>query len=160
MGLMLFDKRISKLTQNEPDLRLSAVPHRFHILTRTSSLASGFPYDPRLIAYSVTEKDWQQFSKQVVEAAELPRGSLILWPFRKTEVICKLKKELQYEGDFKRLLNAWNKKNFRHRGFTVSLGLPGPPKYGEKDTAKERRMARTAAKRFTICITSNKMRDW
>jgi hypothetical protein len=85
----------------------------------------------------------------------MPRGSSLLWPLRKTEVINKIKKELQYEGDFKRLLNAWNKKNFRVRGFTVSVELPGPPKYREEDTAEEREMARKEAKRFRICITPN-----
>jgi hypothetical protein len=85
----------------------------------------------------------------------MPRGSSLLWPLRKTEVINKIKKELQYEGDFKRLLNAWNKKNFKVRGFTVSVELPGPPKYREEDTAEEREMARKEAKRFRICITPN-----
>jgi hypothetical protein len=85
----------------------------------------------------------------------MPRGSSLLWPLRKAEVINKIKKELQYEGDFKRLLNAWNKKNFKVRGFTVSVELPGPPKYREEDTAEEREMARKEAKRFRICITPN-----
>lgn len=88
----------------------------------------------------------------------MPRGSSLLWPLRKTEVIKKIKKELQYEGDFKRLLNAWNKKNFRVRGFTVSVELPGPPKYREEDTEEEREMARKEAKRFRICITPNSER--
>lgn len=64
-----------------------------------------------------------------------------------------MKKELQYEGDFMRLLNAWKSKNFKARGFIVSLELPGPPKYREEDTEKERELARLVAKNFRICIT-------
>jgi hypothetical protein len=89
----------------------------------------------------------------------MPRGSSLLWPLRKTEVINKIRKELQYEGDFKRLLNAWNKKNFRVRGFTVSVELPGKPRYREEDTAEERETARKEAKRFRICITPNAERS-
>lgn len=71
----------------------------------------------------------------------------------------KIKKELQYEGDFKRLLNAWNKKNFRVRGFTVSVELPGPPKIREEDTEEEKELARKEAKKFRICITPNTERS-
>ena len=74
-------------------------------------------------------------------------------------MVNKIKKELQYEGDFKRLLNAWNKKNFRVRGFTVSVELPGPPKIREEDTEEEKEQARKEAKRFRICITPNSERS-
>ncbi|KAE9381350.1 hypothetical protein N431DRAFT_392439 [Stipitochalara longipes BDJ] len=131
---------------------------RLRIPTRTASLASGFPYDPKLIKYNISEKDWKTFSDQVVEAAELPRGASMLWRVHKRDVVNKIKKELQYEGDFKRLLNAWNKKNFRVRGFTVSVELPGPPKFREEDTEEERELARKEAKKFRICITPNSER--
>jgi len=82
----------------------------------------------------------------------------VLWRVHKREVVNKIKKELQYEGDFKRLLNAWNKKNFRVRGFTVSVELPGAPKYRDEDTEEERELARKEAKKFRICITPNSER--
>jgi hypothetical protein len=83
----------------------------------------------------------------------------VLWRVHKRDVVNKIKKELQYEGDFKRLLNAWNKKNFRVRGFTVSVELPGPPKIREEDTEEERELARKEAKKFRICITPNSERS-
>jgi hypothetical protein len=135
------------------------VARRLRIPTRTTSLASGFPYDPRLTKYSIAEKDWKTFSDQVVEAAELPRGASVLWRVHKRDVINKIRKELQYDGDFKRLLNAWNKKNFRVRGFTVSMELPGPPKFREDDTEEDREQAKKEAKKFRICITPNSERS-
>ncbi|KAH8814354.1 hypothetical protein F5882DRAFT_390345 [Hyaloscypha sp. PMI_1271] len=132
---------------------------RLRIPTRTASLASGFPYDPKLVKYNISEKDWKTFSDQVVEAAELPRGASVLWRVHKRDVVNKIKKELQYDGDFKRLLNAWNKKNFRVRGFTVSVELPGPPKIRPEDTEEEKELARKEAKKFRICITPNAERS-
>jgi hypothetical protein len=85
----------------------------------------------------------------------LPRGASVLWRVHKRDVVAKIRKELQYEGDFKRLLNAWNKKNFRVRGFTVSMELPGAPKFREEDTEEDRELAKKEAKKFRICITPN-----
>lgn len=105
------------------------------------------------------EKVWEQFSKQLVDAAELPKGSSILWSMRKKEVINKIKKDLQYDGDFKRFITAWNKRNFSVRGFKVSLELPGPPKYRDEDTPEEREQTKKDAKKFRICITPNSERS-
>jgi len=89
----------------------------------------------------------------------LPRGASVLWRVHKRDVVNRIKKELQYDGDFKRLLNAWNKKNFRVRGFTVSVELPGPPKIRPEDTEGEKELARKEAKKFRICITPNAERS-
>jgi hypothetical protein len=71
-----------------------------------------------------------------------------------------MKKELQYEGDLKRLLRKWNKL-FKRQGFVVWLELPTPK--GEQDmsdevvgdTQEEKDLAKRDAKRFRVVVSSN-----
>jgi len=65
-----------------------------------------------------------------------------------------MKRELQYEGDFKRILNAWN-RHFRKKGFQVSLELPGVAKIRPEDSPEEQELARAEAKFFRMCVTPN-----
>jgi hypothetical protein len=65
-----------------------------------------------------------------------------------------MKRELQYEGDFKRILNAWN-RHFRKKGFQVSLELPGVAKIRPEDSPEEQELARAEAKFFRLCVTPN-----
>lgn len=132
---------------------------RIWIPTKTDSLSSGFFYDPRLNKYQVTEEEWSHFSKDVVEAADVP-GPSWAWAFNKKNTIAKIKKELQYDGELKRQLRKWNKV-FRRQGFQVWLELPTAK--GEKDrsddligdTAEDREKAKRDAKRFRIVANQN-----
>jgi len=63
---------------------------------------------------------------------------------------------LQYEGEFKRVINAWN-RHFRRKGFQASLELPGPPKgnYEIPDDPEELKRLESELKRFKMVITPN-----
>jgi len=131
---------------------------RLWIPTKTDSLASGFVYDPRLNKYNVSEEEWAHFSREIVELAQIPSPTWA-WTFHRKNVINRMKKELQYEGDLKRLLRKWNKL-FKRQGFSVSLELPTPK--GEKDMSdelvgdsqEERDKAKRDAKRFRVVVNS------
>ncbi|KAE8447469.1 hypothetical protein EG329_010742 [Mollisiaceae sp. DMI_Dod_QoI] len=134
--------------------RPAPVQRRLRIPTKSASLASGFPFDPKLNKYGVGEKEWKDFSDAIIDAAELPKRATWAWRFHKNDVIKKMKRELQYEGDFKRILNAWN-RHFRKKGFQVNLELPGVAKIRETDTPEEQELARSEAKFFRLCVTPN-----
>ncbi|KAF8866563.1 hypothetical protein BDZ45DRAFT_667824 [Acephala macrosclerotiorum] len=134
--------------------RPAAIQRRLRIPTKGASLASGFPFDPKLNKYGVGEKEWKDFSDAIIDAAELPKRATWAWRFHKNDVVKKMKRELQYEGDFKRILNAWN-RHFRKKGFQVSLELPGVAKIRETDTPEEQELARSEAKFFRLCVTPN-----
>lgn len=130
---------------------------RLRIPTRTDSLASGFPFDARLIKYEVAEVEWDHFSNEIVKAARVP-GPSWTWPFHRKDVIRRIKKELQYECDLKSALRVGN-RFFRPKGFQASLELPSLN--GDKDkrvvvagqSKEEKKQAKTEAKRFRIVIT-------
>ena len=107
----------------------------------------------------MSEEEWDKFSNSVVEACEVPSPGWA-WTFYRKDVIKRVKKELQYEGELKRVLRRAN-KDFRRRGFQVWLDLPVGK--GEKDpeaaadgaSKEERQQSRREAKRFRIVISPN-----
>lgn len=113
------------------------------IPTRTDSLASGFPYDPRLNKYRVSEEEWADFNNELIAASDIP-GPIFLWAFRKKDVIPRIRKDLQYGGDLQRALKKWNKL-FKRQRFQAFLELPGEGSEGEG----------SGKKRFRIVLTPN-----
>lgn len=109
--------------------------------------------------YGVSEPEWAHFNKEVIEVADIP-GPSWAWSFHRKTVIKKMKKELQYEGDLKRLMRKWNKL-FKRQGFTVSLELPvgkGELDMSDEligDTAEEREKAKRDAKRFRVVVNGD-----
>eukprot|EP00918_Siedleckia_nematoides_P040888 GHVU01088765.1.p1 GENE.GHVU01088765.1~~GHVU01088765.1.p1 ORF type:complete len:291 (+),score=29.52 GHVU01088765.1:52-924(+) len=97
--------------------------NKIWIHTKSASLASGFEYDPRLNKYKVSEEEWKDFTSELVAAADVT-GSKWLWPFRKKEVIKRIRRELQYDGDVGRVFKKWNKL-FKQQRFQAWLELPG-----------------------------------
>lgn len=78
-----------------------------------------------------------------------------MWSFHKSDAIKKVKKDMQYEGsDMKRYFNAWN-RNFRRKGFTVSIEVPGPPKIREHDTPEQKEQVKKESKFFRMVVTPN-----
>ncbi|KAI9740893.1 MAG: hypothetical protein M1818_004498 [Claussenomyces sp. TS43310] len=130
---------------------------RFRIATKTDSLASGFPFDPRLHKFGVTDAEWYRFNNEIIETARVP-GSSWTWPFHRKDVIKRIKKDLLYEGDLKRILKRWN-KDFRRKRFQVWLELPNSK--GEKDTVGDgdgdtrEEQSKLEVRRFKIIITPN-----
>lgn len=124
-------------------------------------MASGFPFDPKLRKYGVSEKEWAHFSDEVVESARVP-GPAWLWPLRKNEVVERVKNDLLYEGDMRRVFKRWNKL-FKRQNFQAWLELPSKP--GDKETKtkgedaiymskEEIRQAKRDQKRFRVAISS------
>ncbi|KAH8650817.1 hypothetical protein BGZ60DRAFT_420927 [Tricladium varicosporioides] len=140
----------------EPD-RPSVASRRLWIPTRKDSLASGFAFDPRLQKYGVPDNEWSDFSNEIVEAAEIP-GHQLMWPFRKKEVIKKIRKELQYEGGLKKRLRKWNRL-FKRQGFQTELALPGELLEDNLRVADDgeplNANAKRDGKRFRMVITPN-----
>lgn len=94
----------------------------------------------------------------MVEAAEVP-GHALLWRFRKKEVMRRIKKELQYEGGFKKRLRVWNRV-FRNQGFQTDLALPGELLEEEEVRVGEdgeplNPNARRDGRRFRMVVTPN-----
>jgi len=74
-------------------------------------------------------------------------------------VIKKMKRELQYDGELKRLLRKWNKL-FKRQGFQVSLELPVAKGEVDRtdedmDTPEQKEKAERDAKRFRVVINGN-----
>lgn len=85
-------------------------------------MATGFGFDPKLKKFGVLEGEWAQFSEEVVEAANVPTPTWA-WFMHRKDFTKRIKRELQYEGDFKRVLRTWN-KHFKRKGFQAWLELP------------------------------------
>jgi hypothetical protein len=62
------DSGVRRVSFADPP-RPSASARRIWISTKTDS---GFVYDARLKQYGVSEKEWEQFSNEVIEAANIP----------------------------------------------------------------------------------------
>ncbi|TVY67465.1 hypothetical protein LSUE1_G007396 [Lachnellula suecica] len=140
--------------------RPSATSKRIWIPTVKASLASGFEFDPRLQKYGIAEQVWERFSRELIELAEVP-GPALLWKLHSKAVTARIKKELQYDGDFKRKLRIWNKA-FKQRGFQVDLALPGeqleePTDAGPADDEEDpkQRDLKRDGKRFRLIVTPN-----
>ena len=126
---------------------------RVRIVTRNNSLASGFPFDPKLTKYNVTKEEWEDFSTAVLDAADLPKGANWAWSYHRKDIARRLKKDLQYEGDTQRAINAWN-RHFRKKGFQASLELPGPPRHDvQPENDEEVKQLKLESKRFKMVIT-------
>lgn len=152
-------RRISFAEPQRPQAR------RLYIATKTASLASGFPYTKKLLKYGVMQSEWEAFSEEVVEAANVP-PPIWAWFMHRKEVMRKIKKELQYEGDFKRVLRKWN-KHFKVKGFQAWLELPiakgepirsqsaDPEDSSDEDKEKAKRDEKKNSKRFRMVVSSN-----
>lgn len=153
-------RRISFAEPARPAVR------RLYIPTKTASLASGFGYDPKLQKYGVLEAEWAEFSDEVVDAANVPTPTWA-WFMHKKDVMHRVKRELQYEGDFKRVLRKWN-KHFKRKGFQAWLELPvakgepvrsqsaePPAGSSDEDEKKSKRDIKKHSKRFRMVVSSN-----
>lgn len=136
--------------------RPSATSKRYWIPTAKDSLASGFPFDSRLQKYGIAEQVWERFNSEILELADVP-GPSILWPVYRKDVINKMRKEMQYDGDFKRKLKMWNKA-FKQRGFQIELALPGEQVQDYPDADEDeslRKWTKKDGKRFRMIVTPN-----
>lgn len=106
----------------------------------------------------MSEKAWDRFSDEIVDAAEVPRPTW-MWVFNRSSVIARVRRELQYDGDLKRTLKKWN-RDFKKQGFMVWLELPTAK--GEQDRSDELvgetkeliEKAKRDAKRFRLVVGS------
>ena len=113
------------------------------------------------------EAEWAEFSDEVVDAANVPTPSWA-WFMHKKDVMRKIKKELQYEGDFRRVLRKWN-KHFKRKGFQAWLELPiakgepvrsqsAEPPADSSDEELEKKSAKDIkknSKRFRMVVSSS-----
>merc|ERR1712093_943670 len=102
---------------------------RLRVPTKTASLASGFAWDPKLTKYGVSEREWEKFSEDIINAAALPKRAKFMWSL------------------------------VRQEGFTVGLELPGKVREREDETFEERQLAESYAKFFRVVITPNSERS-
>merc|ERR1712230_212650 len=131
---------------------------RLRVATKTASLASGFAWDPKLTKYGVSEREWEKFSEDIINAAALPKRAKFMWSLVRQEVIDKMKRDLDFNGDVKTELKQWS-AHFRQKGFTVGLELPGKVREREDETFEERQLAESYAKFFRVVITPNSERS-
>lgn len=97
--------------------------NKLWIATVGDSLATGFEYDSRLMKYNVSEKEWTDFTTEVVDAANVP-GPKFMWSVKKKGFFKDLKRDLQYDGDVSKVLKKWNRL-FKMQRFMVQMELPG-----------------------------------
>lgn len=138
-------RRISFANSPHPD------GNKIWISTKSDSLASGFEYDPRLNKYKVSEEEWSDFNGELLTAADVS-GPIWMWVFRKKEVIKRIRRDLQYDGNVKRVLKKWNKL-FKRQRFQAWLELPGQK---SDDLPGNADGEKVNVKRFRIVITPNK----
>ena len=81
-----------------------------------------------------------------------------MWSLVRQEVIDKMKRDLDFNGDVKTELKQWS-AHFRQKGFTVGLELPGKVREREDETFEERQLAESYAKFFRVVITPNSERS-
>ncbi|KAG4434327.1 hypothetical protein IFR05_010205 [Cadophora sp. M221] len=148
------NRRISFVATEPPP----PIQRRLRIPTKTASLASGFVWDPKLTKYNVSEREWEKFSEDVIHAAALPKRAKLMWALVRQDVIDKLKRDLDFNGDVKTEMKQWS-AHFRQKGFTVGLELPGKVKERDDETFEERQLAESYAKFFRVVITPNAERS-
>lgn len=117
-----------------------------YIPTKTDSLASGFPYDPRLNKYKVSTEEWRDFEAELIAAAEVP-GPIWMWTFRKKAVIQRIRRDLQFDGNVGRVFKKWNRL-FKRQRFQAWLELPGTKIQDENGE-------KVNLKKFHVVITPN-----
>ncbi|CAD6444820.1 b260594d-2996-45dc-9084-60cbc70155b4 [Sclerotinia trifoliorum] len=140
-------RRVSFADAPRPQTRTLMIP------TKESVLSSGFPYNPKLNKYGVTEHEWSQFTKEILDT--LPSSKSFSWRWKRGKIIAIIKRDLQYESPLKSALRQWN-KGFRRRGFSVYLEIPVEKDLTDDevsgDTKEEKKQAKKDAKKFRFLI--------
>ncbi|RKF53990.1 hypothetical protein GcM3_213007 [Golovinomyces cichoracearum] len=127
---------------------------RLRLTTKGASILSGFEYDPTLATkYHVGEDEWNHFSDAIIKEARIPRRARYAWFLHKNNVIKRIKKDLQYNDDVSACISAWNRMDFRKKGFEVSLELPGPPKIRNDMSEEEKSIIKKQAPFFRLVLT-------
>lgn len=127
---------------------------RLRLTTKGASFLTGFEYDPTLATkYHVGEDEWNNFSDAIIKEARIPRRARYAWFFHKNNVIKQIKRDLQYNGDVSACISAWNRMDFRRKGFEVSLELPGPPKFRSDMSEDEKCIIKKQAPFFRLVLT-------
>ncbi|CAD6503960.1 BgTH12-05702 [Blumeria graminis f. sp. triticale] len=127
---------------------------RLRLTTKGASLLSGFEYDPTLATkYHVGEDEWNHFSDAIIKEARIPRRARYAWFFHKNDVMKRIKRDLQYNGDVSACISAWNRMDFRKKGFEVSLELPGPPKLTPSMSEEEKAVIKKQAPFFRLVLS-------
>jgi len=124
--------------------------NRLTIPTKNASLASGFPYDPRVYDL-ISHDEWHLLSQDIVRAAKISFSEdyaawttgvttgvlttplILVGPVagyyagravhRKT-VVRTVKERLDRDGELRAVLRRWNETKFQDRGFEAWLELP------------------------------------
>ncbi|ESZ93524.1 hypothetical protein SBOR_6066 [Sclerotinia borealis F-4128] len=140
-------RRVSFAEAPRPQTRTLMVP------TKESVLSSGFPYNQKLNKYGVSEHEWSQFTKEILDT--LPLSKSFTWRWKRGKIIATIKRDLQYESPLKSALRQWN-KGFRRRGFSVYLEIPVEKDLNDDevsgDTKEEKKQAKKDAKKFRFLI--------
>lgn len=140
-------RRVSFAEAPRPQTRTLMIP------TKESVLSSGFPYNPKLNKYGITDLEWSQFTKEILDT--LPPSKSFSWRWKRGKIVSIIKRDLQYESPLKSALRQWN-KGFRKRGFSVYLELPVEKDLNEDevsgDTKEERKQAKKDAKKFRFLV--------
>ncbi|KAB8289779.1 hypothetical protein EYC80_010413 [Monilinia laxa] len=140
-------RRVSFAEAPRPQTRTLMVP------TKESVPSSGFPYNPKLNKYGVSEHEWSQFTKEILDT--LPSSKSLSWRWKRGKIIATIKRDLQYESPLKSALRQWN-KGFRRRGFSVYLEIPVEKDLNDDevpgDTKEEKKQAKKDAKKFRFLI--------
>ena len=134
------------------------------IPTKNDALSSGFPYDgQKLVKYSVTAKEWNHFSQEVMVACDAHHYNAITWPLARSKVIKRVRSDLKYgngpdPGPVSKIFRHWNRL-FRRQGFQTWLELPseeGAEELGRSTAGMskdDQRQAMKEAKRFRIVVS-------
>jgi hypothetical protein len=148
-------RRISFGNTPRPDKK-----YVFSIPTKNEPLGSGFQWDGRLaLRYGVSEEMWKHFSREILDAIEVP-GPSWAWRIHKRNVIKRVRKDLVYESDLKSTLKKWNRLFSNRHGFKAYLKVPnekGDEDISDEDVGDEadREQAILNARRFRIIVNSN-----
>ncbi|RKF61062.1 hypothetical protein OnM2_045085 [Erysiphe neolycopersici] len=127
---------------------------RLRLTTKGNSILNGFEYDPTLATkYHVGEDEWNHFSDAIIKEARIPRRARYVWFFHKNNIIKRIRRDLQYNGDISSCISAWNRMDFRKKGFEVSLELPGPPKIRSDMSEEEKAIIKKQAPFFRLVLT-------
>lgn len=111
--------------------------------------------------YNVSEKQWKNFNREVIEAAEL-RGEnswkKITFMFNKQALVKQVKKDLVYESELKSVLKNWNRIFKMKHGFSISLSLPGEEVFHDMTTGNtwgDKQHATEELKKFRLVVNNN-----
>jgi hypothetical protein len=150
---------------------------RFTVPTNSDSISSGFPFHPQLYNLQVKHDEWHEFTTEIVENAKLSANEdaaawsagvsagavssaflLVFGPpigyytgkaIHKKTVVKKVKERMLENGDIRAVLNKWNQRNFKWRGFQVWLECPMDVGETNPGTSKKE------AKKFKLVVMPN-----